>query len=80
MEINLKPGITGRQEITVTFADTASGFGSGLIEVFATPAMIALMEKTAQLSVQPLLPPGAITLGTAVSITHTKATPIGMKV
>ena len=80
MEFNLKAGITGRQVITVTDADTASSFGSGLIAVFATPAMIALMEKTAQMSVQPLLPAGAITLGTAVSITHTKATPVGMKV
>jgi fluoroacetyl-CoA thioesterase len=78
--MNLTPGTTGHQEITVEQSDTASHFGSGLIEVFATPALVALMEKTAQLSVQHQLPEGYITLGTEISITHVKATPVGMKV
>lgn len=73
-------GIEGEKEIIVQTEDTAARYGSGLIEVFATPAMIGLMESTAQLSVQNLLDNGLITLGTEVNIKHLKATPVGMKV
>ena len=66
--------------ITVGVSDTASHYGSGLIEVFATPAMVALVEKTAQLSVQEHLPEGHITLGTEISVSHVKATPVGSNV
>jgi len=78
--MNLTPGTTGHQETIVGPDDTATRYGSGLIEVFATPAMVGLMEKTAQLSVHNLLPEGHITLGTEISITHVKATRVGMKV
>ena len=73
-------GIEGEKEIIVQAEDTAARYGSGLIEVFATPAMIGLMESTAQQSVQHLLDDGLITLGTEVNIRHLKATPVGMKV
>lgn len=80
MEFTLTPGTTGHQEITVKPEDTALHYGSGLIEVFATPAMIALMESTAQLSIMDQLPGGYITLGTEISVTHEKATLVGRKV
>jgi len=80
MKKKLKIGIKGNLSITVKKKDTASQYGSGLIDVFATPAMIGLMEKTAQLSVQDYLPEGSITLGTEVHIKHIKATPVGQKV
>ena len=80
MENTLKPGIKGEQTIIVAEKDTASRYGSELIEVFATPAMIGLMESTAQQSVMPFLSEGSITLGTEVNIKHLKATPIGQKV
>lgn len=73
-------GIEGEKEIIVQTEDTAARYGSGLIEVFATPAMIGLMESTAQQSIQHLLDNGLITLGTEVNIKHLKATPVGMKV
>ena len=46
-----KEGIKGTQEIMVTKENTAKVMGSGAVDVFATPAMIALMEKTAWESV-----------------------------
>ena len=47
----LKEGVKGTQEIMVTEENTAKVMGSGALDVFATPAMIALMEKTAWTSV-----------------------------
>ncbi len=80
MDNQLITGIKGLQSIVVTDKDTAACYGSGLIDVFATPAMIGLMEATAQQSVMPFLPEGCITLGTEVNIKHLKATPVGQKV
>jgi predicted thioesterase len=80
MEKQLYIGITTLKEITVSIDDTASRYGSGLIDVFATPAMIALMESTAQLSVQEFLEDGKITLGTEINVKHIKASPLNMKV
>ncbi len=77
---NLHIGILGNKSTIVSAEQTASKYGSGLIEVFATPAMIGLMESTAQSSIQPYLPKGEITLGIEVNIKHLKATPIGMLV
>lgn len=73
-------GIKGRKEITVTEDKTAAAAGSGLLPVFATPAMLALMEQTAFESVQPYLEEGCGTVGTKVEIDHAAATPVGMKV
>ena len=80
MKEELTTGIKGHSNIIVAYKDTAACFGSGLLEVYATPAMISLMESTAQQSVQSYLPENAITLGTEVNIKHIKATPIGLKV
>lgn len=80
MEHEIKTGIKGTLEITVTKELTAAVYGSGLVEVYATPAMIALMERTCQLSVQEKLPDGHLTVGVLVNVRHLKATPVGMKV
>jgi len=80
MEFSISPGIEGRNEIIVTAEKTATAFGSGTVDVFATPAMIALMEQTAMESVSNQLPDGFVTVGTEVSIKHLKATLPGKKV
>ena len=41
----LEVGIKGQRETVVTKEKTATGIGSGLLEVFASPIMIALMEE-----------------------------------
>ena len=76
----LEAGIKGRQEVMVEVGNCASAVGSGLLKVFATPAMIALMEKTAWMSVAPELGEGEGTVGTLLNVTHDAPTPIGMKV
>ncbi len=74
MESELTPGIEGKKQIVVTAGKTATAFGSGTVEVFATPAMIALMEQTAMESVEKFLSEGFVTVGTEVSVKHFKAT------
>ena len=76
----LKAGIKGTQTIEVVYENTATAVGSGVLEVFATPCMIALMEKTACDSVIPYLEDGDGTVGTEVNVKHLAATPIGMTV
>lgn len=76
----MTPGIKGKQELTVADKDTAKVYGSGSLEVFGTPAMIALMEKTALTSIEPFLDDGEGSVGTALDVKHTAATPVGMKV
>lgn len=80
MEFSLNPGMTARIERTVTEEDTAVRFGSGEVQVFATPMMIALMEKAALSAVDPHLPEGYATVGTTIDIAHMAATPVGMQV
>lgn len=78
MEFNIKEGMTFTCEQAVAKEDTAAEYGSGLVEVFATPAMIALMENASMKVVLDHLPEGFNTVGTSVNINHIKATPVGM--
>lgn len=76
----LKAGIKGTDTVEVVYENTAAAVGSGMLEVFATPMMIALMEKTACNSVAPYLEEGSGTVGTELNVKHVAATPIGMTV
>lgn len=80
MDINLQPGLKATQEETVTEKNTALAYGSGGVAVYATPAMIGLMENAALSAVDPLLPQGLSTVGTELNIKHLSATPVGMRV
>lgn len=76
----MEAGIKNEKSIVITDEVTASKVGSGLLPVYATPSMIALMEGTCAESVQPYLAEGEGTVGVAVDIKHIAATPVGMTV
>lgn len=76
----IEKGIKGRLEQTVTPEMSAARVGSGLVDVFATPMMVALIEQTCYESVLPHLDEGQGTVGTLVNVSHLSATPIGMRV
>jgi predicted thioesterase len=76
----LKPGLVGEKSVIVEAKHTARHLGSGGVDVFATPAMVALMEEAALGAVDPLLPPGQLTVGLSLDVRHIAPTPLGMKV
>ena len=76
----LETGIKGTGTVTVNEENTAKAMGSGTLDVFATPALIALMEETCWRSVANELEEGCGTVGTLLEIKHTAPTPVGMKV
>ncbi len=76
----LTPGLTGTAEAVVDDARTARALGSGSEAVFATPAMIALMEEAAVAATAKHLPDGSITLGTRIAVDHLAATEPGARV
>jgi fluoroacetyl-CoA thioesterase len=76
----LTPGLTAELDHTVTDADTASQWGSGLVPVFSTPALVGLMESAAVAALVGHLPPGQTTVGGHIDVRHLAATPVGMTV
>ncbi|MDY4042527.1 MAG: thioesterase family protein [Marinifilaceae bacterium] len=78
MEIQV--GQTFTQEITVRHEDTAAVYGSGKLEVFATPALVALMENTAIRCLENKLDAESDTVGIEINVKHVKATPVGRPV
>ena len=64
----------------VTETSTAKTVGSGSLDVFATPSMIALMEKASCVAIQSFLDEGATTVGTMINVEHLSATPIGCEI
>jgi fluoroacetyl-CoA thioesterase len=74
------PGLSAELELTVTDDDTASKWGSGLVPVFSTPALVGLMESAAVKALSGHLSPSQTTLGGHIDVHHLAATPVGMKV
>lgn len=77
---NLKPGLTGTHQFKVTPDKTAPVVGSGSVDVFATPMLVAVMEGAACAAVDPHLADTHTTLGLEISVRHTAPTPPGLTV
>lgn len=73
----MEVGLKFESKTVVSSANTALTLGSGDMEVFATPAMVALMENAAMLAVKDSLPEGSATVGTQMNTSHIKASPLG---
>ena len=80
MTDDLQPGLVGEARTKVEQTNLASHFGSGSVHVYATPAMIALMENAAINAVDHLLPSGSASVGTLLEVRHLAATPPGLQV
>lgn len=80
IKFEVKPGISALIETTVTEADSAVMHASGNLDVYATPAMIALMENASKSCVEHHLPSLYTTVGIEVNVKHIKPTAIGSKV
>ena len=78
--MEIKIGMIGEVTETVTLANTAEAVGSGSLKVFATPAMIALMEKASCRAIENLIDEATTTVGTLINVEHLSATPVGMTV
>jgi len=79
-DFNLKVLMHGEARTKVTNDNTALKFGSGSVDVFGTPAMIAIMEEASINTVDKNLPDGFATVGIELSIKHIAATPKGMNI
>lgn len=77
---HLEEGTAATVEKVVAESDLAISHGSGNVKVFATPALVALMEQAALKAASTGLPESLTTVGIEVSVKHLKATPPGMKV
>ena len=80
MDFNILPASIGERKELVTENNTAIKFASGTAPVYATPAMIGLMENAAGVAVRSQLPAGFGTVGISMKVSHSSATPIGMTV
>lgn len=80
MKDRIREGEKNETVTRVRESDTARIHGSGLLDVYSTPAMVALMEKTSMELVQPYLDEGTGTVGTSLQIRHLKAVPVGQEI
>lgn len=76
----METGLTHTSRVTVADGNTAIALGSGDMPVFATPAMMALMENAAMLAVAPHLPEGSTTVGGHIDSSHLKPSPVGAEI
>ena len=78
--MSIPVGAKGAAELIVTEDKTAAAIGSGSVQVFATPWMIAMMELSACNALAPYYEEGQSSVGTHLDVSHDAATPVGMKV
>lgn len=78
--MNIPIGTSHTESVVVDDANIASAVGSGDVDFFATPMMIALMELAASRCLAGFLEEGKVSVGTHVDMEHSGATPRGMTV
>ncbi len=78
--MELEKGLSAQSTTIVNKNNTALAMGSGDMEVFATPSMIALMENAAMKAVAEALPEGSTTVGIEMNASHIKASGLGAEI
>ena len=73
----LKEGLSYTSKVKVSLENCASAVGSGGLDVFATPSMVALMENAAMLAVALKLEESETTVGSMISTSHLKPSKVG---
>jgi fluoroacetyl-CoA thioesterase len=73
----LAVGLRASVRAVVGHPDTAAALGSGDVPVLGTPRLLALAEAATVAAVAPHLAPGQTTVGTAVTLEHRRASPVG---
>lgn len=73
----LNSGLYFESTTIASATNSAAAMGSGDMDVFATPSMVALMENAAMMCVADKLPEGSATVGVEISTSHIKASKMG---
>ncbi len=76
----LVAGLSASSTTIVKDENTAASMGSGDLPVFATPAMVALMEHAAMQAVSKALPDETTTVGAEMNVSHIKPSGIGARI
>ncbi len=76
----LQVGLRAETSLVVSDADTAARWGSGLVPVYSTPALVGQMEHTAVVALTGQLAAGQTTVGGRIEVRHLAPTPVGMTV
>lgn len=76
----MEKGLSAQSKVTVDGGNVAATMGSGDLQVFATPAMVALMENAAMKAVSDHLPEGSTTVGAEMNVTHIKPSGVGAEI
>jgi len=80
VESKIELGKTAAVSAVVGESNIASFIGSGSLPVFATPSMIALMEKAACACLEGALEPGQTSVGSRIDVEHSAASPAGAEI
>ena len=78
--MELAPGLLAELRIVVSEADTAIAAGSGDVPVLATPRLLALAEAASVAAIEPHLAAEMTSVGTAASLEHRRASPVGAEI
>lgn len=78
--MTLAAGLAGEARRTITTEMTARALGSGDVDVFGTPALLALIEEAALLTIAAELPAEQTSVGVTATIDHLAPSRVGSEV